>query len=203
MSSILKAGNSTNPLSVASDGSGGLIIRVGEENNLIDALTISADGTITLVKTGNIKFPAVAVPSADPNTLDDYEEGVWTPSFTLAVPGTSSFTYSVQAGRYTKVGNMVTAWGHIATSAASAGTGSGILAASGLPFAPASGVIYSSGVVGYASGFTTKAPASVMVGDGANYANFYTPNGPNFDAIYAANIGAAMDVYFTLSYRAA
>ncbi|MDD5170311.1 MAG: hypothetical protein PHN75_15950, partial [Syntrophales bacterium] len=27
---------------------------------------------------GNVKFPATQVPSADANTLDDYEEGAWT-----------------------------------------------------------------------------------------------------------------------------
>tara|TARA_E500000318_G_C3562866_1_gene214293 strand:+ start:1484 stop:2608 length:1125 start_codon:yes stop_codon:yes gene_type:complete len=43
--------------------------------------------------------------TATANTLDDYEEGTWTPSLT----GNSSATFSVRNGRYTKVGNLVRA----------------------------------------------------------------------------------------------
>lgn len=50
---------------------------------------------------GQIAFPAGAVPSADPNTLDDYEEGTWTP----AVGGNA--TYTTQDGTYTKIGRIV------------------------------------------------------------------------------------------------
>jgi len=50
---------------------------------------------------GQIKFPATQNASANANTLDDYEEGTWTPS----LGGTA--TYNGNSGRYTKVGNMV------------------------------------------------------------------------------------------------
>lgn len=48
-----------------------------------------------------IQFPAVQAPSADANTLDDYEEGTWTP-----VGNTISFTAA--SGKYTKIGNLAT-----------------------------------------------------------------------------------------------
>lgn len=38
------------------------------------------------------------------NTLDDYEEGTWTPAFS---GGDYSFTYNKQKGSYTKIGNRV------------------------------------------------------------------------------------------------
>ena len=50
---------------------------------------------------GQITFPAVQVPSANVNTLDDYEEGSWTPS----VGGTATYTF--QNGFYIKIGRMV------------------------------------------------------------------------------------------------
>lgn len=50
---------------------------------------------------GQIAFPSTAVPSTDPNTIDDYEEGTWTP----AVGGNA--TYITQFGLYTKIGNLV------------------------------------------------------------------------------------------------
>jgi len=53
-----------------------------------------------------IAFPATQLSSSDANTLDDYEEGTWTPilnSFTI-VNGTGSITAS---GSYTKIGRLV------------------------------------------------------------------------------------------------
>jgi hypothetical protein len=71
--------------------------------------------------------------TAAANALDDYEEGAWTP----VVVGTSTAgtgTYSIQVGRYTKIGNTVTAHFHLAWSAH---TGTGSMVISGLPVLPA------------------------------------------------------------------
>jgi hypothetical protein len=84
---------------------------------------------------GQIAFPATQNPSADPNTLDDYEEGTWTPVLTFATPGNLSVTYSRQKGFYTKIGRLVTVSFDIETSAFSFTTASGNLIISGLPFA--------------------------------------------------------------------
>ncbi len=64
--------------------------------------TTTTSGSLSVLN--NIKFPATQVASADANTLDDYEEGTWTPAF----EGTG-WTYNASAtnGRYTKIGNMV------------------------------------------------------------------------------------------------
>jgi hypothetical protein len=53
-----------------------------------------------------ITFPATQVPSADANTLDDYEEGTWTP--TVKDNNSTTVTVSVAIARYTKIGRMVT-----------------------------------------------------------------------------------------------
>jgi hypothetical protein len=65
-----------------------------------ERMRIDSTGLMTLAGPG-IKFPATQVASADPNTLDDYEEGTWTPS----VGGTA--TYSSRAGSYIKIGSLV------------------------------------------------------------------------------------------------
>lgn len=57
--------------------------------------------------TSGITFPAVAVASAGANTLDDYEEGTFTPTFTCVTPGDLAVTYSVQQGQYVKIGKTV------------------------------------------------------------------------------------------------
>jgi len=89
----------------------------------------SAGTAIEWGTAGQIAFPATAVPSADPNTLDDYEEGTWTPAIVLATPGNSATT--VYGAIYTKIGNIV----HIETTVRmTKGTGTGNITMSGLPF---------------------------------------------------------------------
>lgn len=58
-----------------------------------------------LLGSGQIAFPATQNPSADSNTLDDYEEGTWTPG--LVGTGGSGFAFSVSGGTYTKIGRQV------------------------------------------------------------------------------------------------
>ena len=65
------------------------------------------------------------------NTLDDYEEGTWTPAFQST---SASFSYSVQGGNYTKVGRLVFANFRIQLSGAPSGTTSNVVFVSGLPF---------------------------------------------------------------------
>ena len=64
--------------------------------------TLSASGLIS-ANGGQIKFPATAVPSSDVNTLDDYEEGTWTPVDSSG----ASLTFTSASGSYTKVGRLV------------------------------------------------------------------------------------------------
>ena len=95
--------------------------------------TISV-GNATPASTGaGITFPAAQSASSDVNTLDDYEEGTWTP---VIVGSTSAgtATYNVQVGRYQKVGNRVSCDFYIAWSSH---TGTGSMTITGLPFTAA------------------------------------------------------------------
>jgi hypothetical protein len=61
-------------------------------------------GNDSIVTANGIKFPATQVPSADANTLDDYEEGTFTPT----IRGESvSGTPVSGTGYYTKIGRFV------------------------------------------------------------------------------------------------
>ena len=93
----------------------------------IDSGTTLMGGLLDLsgASAGQIKFPASANASADVNTLDDYEEGTFTP--TLG----GSATYSTRVGSYTKIGNRV--YVHILLTVGTLGTGS-TSTISGLPF---------------------------------------------------------------------
>lgn len=79
---------------------------------------------------GQIKFPATQNASANANTLDDYEEGTWTPS----IGGNA--TYTIQTGTYIKAGKITFIRGHIQINAL--GTGSTTVI-SLLPITAASG----------------------------------------------------------------
>jgi uncharacterized membrane protein len=59
-------------------------------------------GNSGIVTANGIKFPATQVASADANTLDDYEEGTWTPTL-----GDGLGASVTGVGFYTKVGRMV------------------------------------------------------------------------------------------------
>ncbi len=112
-------------LTVLSANSSGLnFIPTGNVNVNIGGA--SANLTMNLLTANGIKFPGTQVSSADANTLDDYEEGTWTPS----VAGNA--TYSSRIANYTKVGNLV--YIQCALTMSSIGTGS-TTTISGLPFA--------------------------------------------------------------------
>jgi len=64
----------------------------------------SATWTGLLTTNGQVAFPATQNPSANPNTLDDYEEGTWTPTITA---GSGTFTTVSAVGTYVKVGRIV------------------------------------------------------------------------------------------------
>jgi hypothetical protein len=87
---------------------------------------------VSLGSNGQIVFPATQNASADANTLDDYEEGTFTP--TLQFGGsTTGITYSsTRLGSYTKVGRMV--YGAIRFALTSKGSATGLATITGLPF---------------------------------------------------------------------
>jgi hypothetical protein len=83
------------------------------------------------VTTGGVEFPASQSAVADANTLDDYEEGTFTPALTFGGAAVG-LTYLGQLGKYTKVGNLVTFWVQIGINAIGSSTGTALVTA--LPF---------------------------------------------------------------------
>jgi hypothetical protein len=90
-------------------------------------------GSATPTTSGSgITFPSTQSASTNVNTLDDYEEGTWTP-IVIGNTSTSGQTYEYQTGRYIKIGRNVYCTFELQLTAA--GTVSGISAIAGLPFA--------------------------------------------------------------------
>jgi hypothetical protein len=94
------------------------------------ASTIGVGGATAAASGAGITFPATQSASSDANTLDDYEQGTFTPT---AVGGTTAgtTTYTAQVGHYTKIGRQVTVTIYVQYSAM---TGTGSLRIGNLPF---------------------------------------------------------------------
>ena len=67
------------------------------------ATTLGVGGATPSASGSGISFPATQSASTDANTLDDYEEGTWTPS----IGGNATYTTPNTSGQYVKIGNMV------------------------------------------------------------------------------------------------
>ena len=111
----------------------GVLDLVSDTEIEINATTIDINGAVdisgNIVAQSGINFPDTQAASADANTLDDYEEGSWTPAL---AQGGNSVTLSTAVGRYTKIGNTVNFNFYIGAS--NLGSASGALTLSGLPF---------------------------------------------------------------------
>ena len=105
-----------------------------------DLLFGTADKGVNLGVTSN----------TDSNTLDDYEEGTWTPTLSGLGGGTKT-AGAANIGRYNKVGNIVTVTGTVAWDGSE--TLSSYIQLGGLPFASANISQYrSSAALGASSG---------------------------------------------------
>jgi len=80
----------------------------------------------------SVKFPSVQSSSTDPNTLDDYEEGTWTPALSASITNTG-FAYNATntSGSYIKIGKMVRLTGRLTLTAT--GSAAGNIFITGLP----------------------------------------------------------------------
>ena len=115
-------------MTVIIDGTTGITNNSG---TLISASTVGVGGTTPAASGAGITFPATQSASTDANTLDDYEEGTWTPANAGMTVTSGSWAAT---GTYTKIGNVVhfTITQTSGTVTSAAGTG----AITGFPFVP-------------------------------------------------------------------
>lgn len=127
---------------------------------------ISSENSAVSLPFGKIQFPVTQSPSAGANTLDDYEEGTWTP--TIAGGGVVGATYTTQSGTYTKIGRQVTINCTVTLSGFSA-AGGNYTRIAGLPFAPASNAV---GSLRY-SALTAGTNGQIVIGRIVSDSNVY------------------------------
>jgi len=175
MSSVVISGNTSGTITLDAPAVAGTTTLTLPTTSGTVALTASptftGQATIPTINLtgGQITFPATAVPSADANTLDDYEEGTWTPSF--AGSTTNPVATQSNEGRYTKIGKFVFVTANMVTTALSS-EGTGDLRISGFPFSIASGVSSFGGSIGLSAFFDTN-PGAIQSEPTQTYVTLY------------------------------
>jgi len=87
---------------VLSDGDGNPLISTNSTRS------VALNGAVPQTGTG-ITFPATQSASSNANTLDDYEEGTWTPVDSSG----ASLSFTINYATYTKIGRQVVAIGYL------------------------------------------------------------------------------------------
>jgi hypothetical protein len=127
----------------------------------IIATTMGVGGATPSGSGSGITFPATQSASTDANTLDDYEEGTFTPTIGgSSTAGTGTYGTNGQIGRYQKVGNRCyfTIWLQW-TNLSGAG---GVLYALGLPFTSSTSPNAYYAITAYMDGTITLNASSVF-----------------------------------------
>ncbi len=184
-------------------------------NNIVSSPTITGNVTIngslgvggaTPAASGfGIKFPGTQSASTDANTLDDYEEGTWTPVIADDAVGGNTGTFTNAGATYTKIGRQVTIQAYLNAINTTGMTGGNILFIRGLPFTSAStaqGNFYT-----YRMGRdASTVSSSVNLGGSSTTVNFnlYTTNSATVDKyILVSNIvSGTSEIIFSITYFA-
>ncbi len=166
-----------------------------------EALSIAqASGLVTL-PAGQLAFPATQNPSANANTLDDYEEGTFTPALMFGGAEVGIAYGSATLGRYTKIGRQVTA--SLLLTTTSKGTSTGQAQLRGLPFFNLNDTIYASCAIGWVSGLTYTGTLLLHLMPNSTRINFYVTNGGATPTqLTNTNFANAAAIYLTVTYDA-
>jgi hypothetical protein len=186
------------------------LISMNDDNDAYEDMNIygdtikfaNASGLVELAS-GQLKFPATQSASADANTLDDYEEGTWTPAWTQ---GFSSTNYNFQHGKYVKVGGMVSVFGSIGMTASGTATTTDPLRME-LPFTAVSGMNNFIGAAVVQSGAALDTESAYIrcgTAGGADATSYFVGQADAADGQQAINgddIGTSGTINFQITYQ--
>jgi hypothetical protein len=156
---------------VISDGLGNRQITMAEGQ------TLALDSAVPNSGTG-ITFPATQSASSNANTLDDYEEGTWTPAQGSGLTVVGAFSSS---GKYTKVGRLVNIQGSVSGATSVSVNAVGIITGN-LPFSS----------VGGFTGIAVNAALTSSVGTTCSLLDLYS----------TGTISATTSITFSITYTA-
>jgi hypothetical protein len=121
---LITTGDSSDELQIQTAETTAITVDSGQRTKFPTTIGVG-DATPSTSGSG-ISFPATQSASSNVNTLDDYEEGTWTPT-----SSTGGWTFSIDDAQYVKIGKQVSVWASISNTGS--GNGSQIVIG-GLPF---------------------------------------------------------------------
>jgi hypothetical protein len=152
------------------------------------ASTIGVGGATASASGAGISFPATQSASTNANTLDDYEEGTWTPA---PVNGTVTIdnNWYVKVGRLVTVSTVLSGWSDRSTNTQ--------IIVGGLPFTPEKSTATVSGLFRYCN-----STPSLYASSGAQI-YFYTSGSAGYGTFnYTALNNASAELYINITYIA-
>jgi hypothetical protein len=173
---------------------------------------LNSDGgfkTINTIGVGNatpstsgagITFPATQSASSDANTLDDYEEGTWTPTVTFGGASVGiTYNTTFTGATYTKIGNRVCISGFLLLTNKGSSTGSARIA--NLPFTSESGNTKYLGATVGGSAFTFANQFWAFMDPNTNYINVHesTEAGAS-SSLTNSDFTNGTEFYFSVTY---
>jgi hypothetical protein len=161
---------------------------------------VGVGGATPSTSGAGITFPATQSASSNANTLDDYEEGTWTPTI-IAAGGSGSPTYSSNIGIYTKTGNVVVATAFIAFTKNT--LSGGVLQSGGFPFTTNAGGYYQQSACYITAGTLITNPVC-QVGTNSTALDVLKSNAVTgaVTSVTIADLGAgSLELRYTITYQ--
>jgi hypothetical protein len=181
---LLSTGSGVARVTAVSNGANdvNLALRSLSAGNAVTAITLNPNGAVALsgavtTATGvGITFPASQSASSDANTLDDYEEGTFSPTIAGGF-STAPSSYATQRGAYRKIGSYV--YFQIQIDATGTVADGSALQIGGLPFtcANASLVGHGGAFLNYGNSFDTNAGDTFHIINASTTIGVYTNAG--------------------------
>ena len=153
---------------------------------------VEVGGGNGLVAAAGIEFPATQVTSTNVNTLDDYEEGTWTPIIEFG-GNAVDVAYGAQLGKYTKIGDTVFIEARLVLTNNGSSTGAALIL--GLPFTHSS--VATTISLGIRTGVTQERNTWANVAANGTWMNLY--DGQN--ALSNSTVTDSADIFINGSYK--
>ena len=162
------------------------------KNNSV--LTVTGSTHVVKLDYGQLEFPATQNASSNANTLDDYEEGTWTTSFTYS----NASAATLSAATYTKVGRLVTLSGKISATLTTTNTAISIIFT--LPFTQGANLCPSTGLAYHTATATANAGIGFIADETGAAADKAAFGAPASQVTKADN--SSFDIQFSYTYEA-
>ena len=178
-------------------GNGDNSVVLGDDN--VTAVYAAEDSGATVYCSG-VNFPDTQAASGDANTLDDYEEGTWTP---VLKSGSTTITRSggTDTATYTKIGNMVTvqwSFGSVTTAGSFENAASTV---TGLPFTSGTARLAHGSVFSiFGSTSFSAIPHFTRVDTGTTVVDIMTQSATAYSSPEIDAVGSGTWGGFTLTY---